>query len=226
MKSFAKTIAPVVFLISLAVVVLGSPGTVERTLLIMWESFGIFFAPLVGASFGLIIADADQNLPVIKHRSILTHGPLWPMFMGREPISDPIAAHFMIGFFIGYALHLNFDMFPKQWVGIAKIHLYGKVRLNGILSFLWLAAGAISSLWLAASLISQADTYWGLWGGPLLIASLFIHKIKKSDEKVVGPAFSLILMMIGLGVAFLADFSGVFDGGLDYLYMKGGDYFG
>jgi len=40
---------------------------------------GYALLAMLGAAFGLIIADIDQNIPFIKHRSAFTHGALWPV---------------------------------------------------------------------------------------------------------------------------------------------------
>lgn len=45
------------------------------------------FLAWLGACFGLILADADHNVPFIKHRSALTHGVIWPVlaYKGGTP---------------------------------------------------------------------------------------------------------------------------------------------
>lgn len=149
-------------------------------------------AILVGSAFGIRIADIDQNLPYIKHRSFLTHGPLMALFVLNEPFDSPVTSHFFVGFFVAYAIHLNFDMWPEQWHGIAKIHIINKWRLGALLSFAWLAVGVVASLLVSAYAVIGLDSWFGLWVVPTLAIYLFVQKIGK--ERVVMPALSLILL--------------------------------
>jgi hypothetical protein len=92
---------------------------------------------LLGSAFGLILADIDQNIPFIKHRSIFTHGLLWPLLAyWVSTWSNQYVLAAMFGFMAGYTIHLVFDMWPQTWHGIALIHVVGSIRLWAILSFI------------------------------------------------------------------------------------------
>jgi len=143
---------------------------------------------MFGGAFGLVMADIDQNLPFIKHRSIFTHGILWPLILFNEPIDTPYVRWVVVGFFSAYAVHLVYDMYPRKWVGIAKIHVLGKWRLNGLLSWLWLGAGALASLMLVSHLLSSIEQSSIII--MVLVAFLFFRQ-QKSEEKILLPALTL-----------------------------------
>ena len=152
---------------------------------------GYAILALLGAAFGLILADIDQNIPFIKHRSMFTHGLFWPMgalFLGQSGNVYLIAA--MFGFTAGYAVHLLFDMFPKSWHGIALIHVIGHIRLWWWLSFLWLFGGVLASIYA----ISQWADVW-LCG--LALGLCFMYKAK-SEDNVIMPLLFVIFVVGGV----------------------------
>lgn len=58
----------------------------------------------------------------------------------------PIAPYAIGAFLVTYALHLVADMFPKAWIGSARINTFPLPwSFPGWLSFLWLAAGVYGS---------------------------------------------------------------------------------
>jgi hypothetical protein len=152
---------------------------------------GYALLALLGAAFGLILADIDQNIPFIKHRSALTHGALWPLlalFLAQAVNPYIIAALF--GFMSGYAVHLLFDMFPKQWHGIANIHVIGHIRLWPVLSFIWLFGGVLAAIYA----ISQWADVW-LCG--IALGLCFMYKAK-SEDNVIMPLGFIFLVVAGV----------------------------
>lgn len=153
---------------------------------------------LIGVAFGLIVADADQNLPFIKHRSALTHGPLLPLLVIAEPLTRPESQYAATGFFLGYAVHLIFDMWPKKWQGIAKIHLIASWRMPPLLSFAWLGLGAFFAL-VNVSRWGGQQAWWSPSLLALLVAVVFGYKAH-SEHKIIMPAITLIgLTLLALG---------------------------
>jgi len=107
---------------------------------------------LFGLSMGATMADIDLAPPLpVRHRSAWTHGPIFPALAWGIAYLYPGATAFAIGFSVAFALHLVKDMFPKRWHGGAKISWYplGGWRMNGVLSFAFLALSAGISCWLA-----------------------------------------------------------------------------
>jgi len=143
-----------------------------------------------GSAFGLILADADQNVPFIKHRSMFTHGVLWPIlayFVSKGVNDQPFILAALFGFLAGYAIHLLFDMFPQSWHGIALIHLFGSYRMWPTVSFLWLFAGVEASIWV----LSQWAGDWRIAGAAL--AACFVYK-SKYEHKLIMPLLSLVVI--------------------------------
>lgn len=115
----------------------------------------MLFALAIGAfGTGHIIADFDlAPIPMLKHRSIWTHGPLLPVFLMWAWRSDaptmPLAV-IVACMSAGFAIHIIADMFPRAWRGSALINLNPLGgALNGVLSFLILAFSAGLSVYAA-----------------------------------------------------------------------------
>lgn len=105
------------------------------------------FALLFGAAIGLWFPDIDQGLPLLDHRSGVTHSVL-PVLAAWRWLPRPIAC----GIAVGVAVTLSADLFPERWIGFATIHfpLLGSL---GVASAVWLAVNALGALavahWLA-----------------------------------------------------------------------------
>ncbi len=78
---------------------------------------------LVGAMAGIYFPDLDRRPSFLLHRSILTHNaflPLLPaLFFHRR--KEPALRPPTIGLGEAPAVHLAFDLFPKDWSGYAPI---------------------------------------------------------------------------------------------------------
>jgi len=154
---------------------------------------------VLGALIGIKIADIDQNLPFMKHRSMWTHGIIVPLvlFWGmtdlgyaildkifeddmlRQIMKKGFWFYFEIGFCPAYAVHLASDMFPAQWRGNAKIHT-PLGRMPALLSQLWLGAGMLASFYV---MLNVLDTNWK-WllgiGGIVTIGALSYNARNKN----------------------------------------------
>lgn len=105
-------------------------------------------ALLLAAAAGLTFPDLDQPLPLLDHRSALTHSiapalaALWRRWL------RPLAA----GLALGIALHLAADCFPHAMIGYATVKLPFTGSLGGW-SYAWLAANAAACGWLFGALL-------------------------------------------------------------------------
>ena len=112
----------------------------------------------LGGGLGMTFADLDLAPPLpFHHRSAWTHGPWIPFGLGLMIAPNyGMARWFVLGFLATYAMHLCYDMFPKQWTSIARISWYPlRWRMPGSLSFWYLFLGAMSAyltiFWLVSS---------------------------------------------------------------------------
>ena len=162
-----------------------------------------------GALFGMGIADIDHNLWFLKHRSMFTHGILPPLalvsvvlfgqsFLGYVfvgAVSKAIgtyAIYFTGGFCATYAIHLVFDMFPKQWVGIALIHTpFG--RMWPSVSWLWMSIGLMFSLY--TMLVFLPDEKQRVLLGVAMVGLFIKSKVKERKEgnHILLPGITLCL---------------------------------
>ena len=120
-----------------------------------------------GCFIGLSFPDLDQKFywnPVLVHRSILTHNPFLPLllwFVFRRSL-EPAARLFLIGLSLATAVHLGFDLYPRDMYGFALVHVPFQGRTSATFSEVWLAAGMVISLGLATRLIrSMGDFVMG-----------------------------------------------------------------
>ncbi|WP_374448474.1 hypothetical protein [Stella sp.] len=91
---------------------------------------------------GIAIPDTDQWLPLLGHRSIVTHSMLLPAVV--------VLRWAMVGGLLagGVAIHLAADLLSRQWVGYALVKLPVAGSLGATGSQLFLAANALVGLWL------------------------------------------------------------------------------
>jgi hypothetical protein len=150
-----------------------------------------------GCAIGRRFADIDQSLPLLEHRSILTHGFLLPLLLvtllRRGSEREHGARLFTIGFLLASAVHLAFDLFPRDWShGSIVIPMWG--RTSPMFSFAWMAVGIVVCLDLAIGLIqapregwlcavaavavfaitAQHEPYYALTGGAALVVAAVV----------------------------------------------------
>ena len=99
---------------------------------------------ILGASVSVFIPDIDLAFSsLIGHRSILTHSllpPLCALLLRRKTLAGVMA--------VGFAIHLNADLFPAAWIGFATIKLPLGGHL-GALSLPWLLVNSFILLTMA-----------------------------------------------------------------------------
>lgn len=111
---------------------------------------------------GTTIPDTDQWLPLLGHRSIVTHSLLVP---GLVLLRWPMVGGMLAG---GFAIHLAADLLSRKWVGYAlvKLPLAGSLGATG--SQLFLATNVLLGLWFyhrAAATSGAPRTAWATFGG-------------------------------------------------------------
>ena len=107
------------------------------------------FALLFGAALGLWFPDIDLYLPLLDHRSGLTHSVL-PALAAWAWLPRPLAA----GVALGVAVTLTADLFPERWVGFATVHFPLIGSIGGV-SAPWLALHAVAAMALAHRLADR-----------------------------------------------------------------------
>jgi hypothetical protein len=117
---------------------------------------GLLLLP-IGIAIGLNLPDLDSRVSFLVHRSIVTHGFIFPLLLywgihKRDFVQLRLPA---IGFSLSLAAHLGFDLFPNAWIGYALISvpLYG--RTDPLFSWLWIAGSIVLCLYLALLLVKN-----------------------------------------------------------------------
>jgi hypothetical protein len=115
---------------------------------------GLLLLP-IGIAIGLSLPDLDSSVSFLVHRSIVTHGFIFPLLLYWGVHKRDLAQLRLpaIGFSLSMAAHLGFDLFPNAWIGYALISvpLYG--RTDSLFSWLWIAASILFCLYLALLLV-------------------------------------------------------------------------
>ena len=94
---------------------------------LIWQPLSLI-ALVVAAYIGLKLPDIDQQVGFLLHRSIVTHGPLFPLLAYIFATTEhPVPRRFALGANGGLAVHFEFDLFPKAWQGYAlvSVPVYG-----------------------------------------------------------------------------------------------------
>lgn len=110
----------------------------------------------VGAFLGLWLPDVDLILlPLLHHRSILSHSILIPWLMAKYA-RDRVPLEVIAGIYCGVAVHLSADVLSPA-VGFGQIWLPWPIKVSiGPLSPLWVAGMAFLALRFALSLCGIA----------------------------------------------------------------------
>lgn len=135
---------------------------------INWQYLGLCLLLLVvGTLIGGSFPDYDRTylkmLPGIQHRSLLTHGVLAPLLLYlliTKRDYHPALRYAVMGFCVGVAMHLSFDLFPQGAYG-RYCHGYACIyspivgRTGSLFSFFWIALGIVGSLYIMLRLIER-----------------------------------------------------------------------
>ena len=108
----------------------------------------------IAAYIGLKLPDVDQHVDFLLHRSIITHGPLFPLvaFILAQ-VDNPLPRRFGMGVALGYAVHMAFDLFPQSWQGYALISIPGYGWVPGVASWIWIAVTMLLCMALTVKLV-------------------------------------------------------------------------
>ncbi len=133
---------------------------------LIWQPLSLI-ALGIAAYIGLKLPDIDQQVGFLLHRSIITHGPLFPLaafVLGQ--VDNPLPRRFGMGLALGYTVHLAFDLFPRSWQGYALISIPGYGWIPSIASWIWIALTVLLCMVLAIKLYR----HWG--DGLVLVVAL------------------------------------------------------
>jgi hypothetical protein len=164
--------------------------------------FGIF-ALVIGIAGGLAFPDLDLKLNFLVHRSAITHSLFLPILLfGLAYIKKHTVTRLLaIGTSLSIAIHLCFDLFPKEWMGFALITLPVFGRTNPIFSWIWIAANILGCVYLSFILIDHAFDLVLLLSSTLVTFGMYALQ-----ENVFWSA--LIALVITIGVVMILPSAG------------------
>lgn len=106
-----------------------------------------------GLGIGATFPDMDRQIPMLVHRSIVTHGLILPILLfvwiRLRPQLQGVRT-FSVGLCATVATHLSFDLFPGAWQGFALIHIPGYGRMSAEFSWGWIMISMVGCAYLAA----------------------------------------------------------------------------
>ncbi len=163
-----------------------------------WSHFASVLLFAFGLQIGTSFPDLDQTLPLLRHRSLLTHGVLLPflLFVALRKEQHPALRLFVVGFCLASTVHLCFDLFPVSWRGYALIWipLYG--RASAQFSWIWIGLGCVVCLYLALLLVKHAlEILLSAVG----LGATFV--LNSAGERSV--MWSLLVLLIAGGIALI-----------------------
>ena len=154
----------------------------------------------VGAWAGLKFPDVDQRVDFLLHRSIITHGPLIPLFLflAVRNVRHSWAHLFAMYLCLGFVVHMAFDLFPAGWSGYALVSIPTYGWIPAWASVLWLTGSSLLCAYWAARLTRGLLEAALLAGGTV---SIFIAAAP-GEGAVVGPLLVVAAAMaVGLAVS-------------------------
>jgi hypothetical protein len=121
-----------------------------------------------GVWVGLWLPDIDfALLPILHHRSIITHSLLIP-WLASLYLSQKISVATISGLYAGIAIHLSADVLSPM-VGFGMIWLPWPIKVPlGSASAIWIAANALIGIWMALRLSPERKML--IFGFLLLVA--------------------------------------------------------
>ena len=158
----------------------------------------------VGAWAGLKFPDVDQRVDFLLHRSIITHGPLLPLFLflALRNVRRSWARLFPMYLCLGFVVHMAFDLFPAGWSGYALVSIPTYGWIPAWASVLWLTGSSLLCAYWAARLTRGLREAALLAGGTV---SIFIAAAP-GERAFVGPLIVVAAAMaVGLAVSLFRD---------------------
>ena len=153
---------------------------------------------LLALLLGLNLPDFDQQVSFLVHRSIVTHGFLFPLavFLIVSQEKARLSRLFSMGFSLASVIHLCFDLFPRAWIGFALIHIPFWGRTSPLFSWLWISLSLIICLYLAFILIKTLFDLLSAFGSLALAFTFYA-----ASQLVFWPALIALLIAIGITLA-------------------------
>ena len=148
---------------------------------------------IAGLLVGNEFPDIDQKTDLLLHRSIVTHGPLVPLivFVIASGIRVIPFRWFALGLTLSVAIHLSFDLFPKDWSGFALISVPAYGWTAQWFSWTWIAGSTLTCTYLAVRLVRGA-----LDSGVFLVSLIVgFGYISMSEDSVWRPALTVLIAM-------------------------------
>tara|TARA_A100001015_G_scaffold313821_1_gene421936 strand:+ start:2317 stop:2886 length:570 start_codon:yes stop_codon:yes gene_type:complete len=179
----------------------------------LWKKTNLSFIIILFNSsiIGLIFPDFDyfyiksfffKNF--IGHRSIITHSILIPslicLFVFRRKILNKNLVVILIGLFLGLALHLTADFFPKGNDEAEFIKLPGNISI-GKYSQIWIALNSLFSLYIVRKLLNSyfKEEYYRIqFLVSSLVLTLFYIFFETNNQFLILFTFSTVLIAIFL----------------------------
>ncbi|NJO82177.1 MAG: hypothetical protein HC828_04790 [Blastochloris sp.] len=156
----------------------------------------VIIALAIGTLIGLQFPDSDRVFSLLLvHRSIVTHGFILPL--GLMLLVQDRARWLRMGaagLILAVAVHLAFDLFPRQWYGYALITVPFFGRLDSTVSVLWIALSIAVCGVLALRLLRNRTDL-----ALLLAAAGWGFVITMGRERVW--LLPLLALLVGLGIA-------------------------
>lgn len=121
-----------------------------------WTYLPILVFISILAMLFIFLPDIDLEIPLLHHRSMVTHSVLIPYLLMRYKkfkIPDVV----ILALLLGFAIHMSADLTPKSWKGYALIYVpIIKISLFGALgSYLWLAANVVACFYLFKKIMNE-----------------------------------------------------------------------
>lgn len=155
---------------------------------------------LLGLYGGEWFPDIDQKFDFLTHRSVFTHGLLLPFLLfwlvaGKRPLLPRL---FVMGFCLGVAVHLGFDLFPRAWQGFALIHMPFFGWIFPAISWVWIAGSMVLCIYFGFRLVRSVFQGVGVLAAQV---GLFAY-VGMSESQIVGPAIAVLgATVVGSSVA-------------------------
>lgn len=159
---------------------------------LIWQPLSLV-ALAIAVYVGLELPDVDQRVGFLLHRSIITHGPLFPLLAFVLSLSDsPVRRRLGAGIALGFAVHMAFDLFPRSWQGYALVSIPSYGWMPSVVSWIWIAATMLFCMGLAMKLIHHVGD------GMLLLLALALAFVyaSGSEEAFWLPLAAIIASLV------------------------------